>query len=313
MKQIAWTFLLCTGSAYAGTIFVPKQMPTISEAINSATDGDTILVAPGVYNETINLRGKAITVSSTKGRDSTIIDAQGISTCVMFTTGETNDTVLRGFTLTGGIGALHEDGRFGGGIFLHGSSPTIENCAIVNNQADWGGGLHNLQSSPHLINCHFEGNTAAYNGGGMRSHDWSEPIIESCTFNNNFAQFGGAMDYALDSVPLIIDCELVSNGAYFQAGAIYVGCDCSSPNVTGSTICWNVPQHIVGGWNDNGGNEVCEVCEADITRDGFVDVMDLLEIIDAWGACACVQDITGEGGVDVNDLLVVVGSWGACQ
>ena len=119
MKQIVCTFLLCTGSVYAGTIFVPKEMPTISAAINVASDGDTVLVAPGVYNETVNLRGKAITVASTKGRDSTIIDAQGISTCVMFTMGETNKTVLRGFTLTGGIGALHEGGRFGGGIFLH--------------------------------------------------------------------------------------------------------------------------------------------------------------------------------------------------
>jgi len=288
-------------------------MPSISAAVNSASDGDTILVAPGEYFETVNLRGKAITVESTHGRDATVINAQGLSTCVMFTAGETSKTILRGFTLTGGIGALHNDGRFGGGIFLHGSSPTIDSCTILNNEAEWGGGLHNLQSSPHIINCHFEGNVAVYNGGGMRSHDWSEPVIENCTFNHNFSQFGGAMDYALDSVPSIINCELIGNGAYFQAGAIYVGCDCSSPNVTGTTMCWNVPEHVVGGWNDNGGNTICEVCEADVSRDGFVDVMDLLEIIDAWGACACVQDITGEGGVDVNDLLIVVGSWGACE
>ena len=313
MKQLLLLTLLFTSTVQAGTIFVPKGMPTINSAINTAVNGDTILVSPGTYYETINMRGKAITIESTHGKDVTVIDAQELSTCVMFTMGETTKSILRGFTLTGGIGALHEDGRLGGGIFLHGSSPTIDSCAILNNHAEWGGGLHNLQSSPHIINCTFEGNVAVYNGGGMRSHDWSEPTIDTCTFTNNFAQFGGAMDYAADSVPSIINCELVSNGAYFQAGAIYVGCDCSSPNVSSTTMCWNVPEHIVGGWNDNGNNNVCEVCEADVSRDGEVNVTDLLEIISAWGPGACVQDITGEGGVDVQDLLIVIAAWGPCE
>ena len=312
MKYLLPTVLFISCTSNAGTILVPTEMPTITSAINSAIDGDTIFVAPGTYYETINMRGKAITIESTHGQGATVINAQGFSTCAMFTMGETTKTVLRGFTLTGGIGALHEDGRFGGGIFLHGSSPTIDSCAILNNHAEWGGGLHNLQSSPHIINCTFEGNVAVYNGGGMRSHDWSEPTIENCTFTNNFAQFGGAMDYAADSVPSIINCQLVSNGAYFQAGAIYVGCDCSSPNVSSTTMCWNVPQHIVGGWNDNGNNNVCEVCNADVSRDGEVNVTDLLEIISAWGPGACVQDITGEVGVNLQDLLIVIDSWGPC-
>ena len=62
-------------------------------------------------------------------------------------------------------------------------------------------------------------------------------------------------------------------------------------------------------WNNN----VCEVCEADVSRDGEVNVTDLLEIISAWGPGACVQDITGEGGVDVQDLLIVIDSWGPCE
>ncbi len=54
-------------------------------------------------------------------------------------------------------------------------------------------------------------------------------------------------------------------------------------------------------------------CPADITEDGAVDVLDLLEVLGAWGPCeACPEDITGDGVVDVLDLLEVLGAWGPC-
>ena len=313
MRCLLTTLLVLSSSSYAGTILVPKEMASISSAVDIASNGDVILVAPGVYNETVNFRGKAITIESTEGRNETIIDSQGTNTCVIFTTGETSKTILRGFTITGGIGAVNTDGRYGGGIFLVGSSPTIEDCAIVNNNADWGGGVHNIRSSAHFINCLFQGNTAVYNGGAMRSNELSEPVITNCTFTDNIAQFGGAMDFVVDSIPNINGCNISGNGATVRGGAIYVGCGCSAPNIANTAICWNVPEHIIGDWNDNGGNEVCAVCEADITRDGVVDIADVLDIINAWGAGACVQDITGEGGVDISDLLVVVANWGPCE
>jgi len=50
---------------------------------------------------------------------------------------------------------------------------------------------------------------------------------------------------------------------------------------------------------------------ADITGDGVVDVLDLLQVLGAWGPCPdCPQDITGDGIVDVLDLLQVLGNWG---
>jgi len=54
-------------------------------------------------------------------------------------------------------------------------------------------------------------------------------------------------------------------------------------------------------------------CYADIDNDGAVNVIDLLEVIAAWGECGeCIIDPNGDGYVDVSDLLMVVGSWGAC-
>lgn len=52
-------------------------------------------------------------------------------------------------------------------------------------------------------------------------------------------------------------------------------------------------------------------CPSDCNGDGFIDVNDLLAVIDAWGTnSGC--DINGDGIVDVIDLLAVVGSWGSC-
>ena len=52
-------------------------------------------------------------------------------------------------------------------------------------------------------------------------------------------------------------------------------------------------------------------CPADITGDGVVDVLDLLEVLGQWGTSGSA-DITGDGTVDVLDLLEVLAAWGPC-
>ncbi len=52
---------------------------------------------------------------------------------------------------------------------------------------------------------------------------------------------------------------------------------------------------------------------ADINCDGAVNVMDLLMLLDAWGACPqsdCPADLNGDGAVDVFDLLILLENWG---
>lgn len=63
--------------------------------------------------------------------------------------------------------------------------------------------------------------------------------------------------------------------------------------------------------------KVSNPCYEDIDGNGFVDVSDLLMVIDNWGACPdCIDEIPGDVNydnvVDVTDLLHVVGSWGPC-
>ena len=149
-------------------------------------------VEPGTYLENIDFLGKAITVQSTDGEDVTIIDGSacttGPDTCsvVTFANGESENSVLDGFTVTGGEGTefFFTTDFYGGGIYCL-ASPTILNCSISENTAAVGGGMWNgYSSSPTLTNCTISGNTADNDGGGMWNRD-SSPTLINCTISGN--------------------------------------------------------------------------------------------------------------------------------
>lgn len=122
------------------TIRVPADVPTIQSAIDSAQNGDTILVAPGIYNESLNFKGKGITVTSgaksfSEASD-TIIDGTKTGPVVVFQTEETSTSVLNGFTIQNGQGASTQTGKLTpecGGIVVDNSSPTITNNIVTKN------------------------------------------------------------------------------------------------------------------------------------------------------------------------------------
>ena len=55
-------------------------------------------------------------------------------------------------------------------------------------------------------------------------------------------------------------------------------------------------------------------CSEDLNGDGLVGVSDLLQVIDAWGACGivCAEDLDSDGAVGVSDLLMMIDAWGDC-
>lgn len=53
-------------------------------------------------------------------------------------------------------------------------------------------------------------------------------------------------------------------------------------------------------------------CCADANHSGAVNIDDLLQVINNWGATGNSADVTHDGVVDIDDMLAVINGWGAC-
>ena len=186
--------LVGAASAGAEIIPVPSGMPTIQAGIEAASDGDTVLVAPGTYrgygNRDIELQGKAIVLTSEAGARRTVIDCSGTKEDqhrgFYIHHGEENDTYVKGFTVMNGHVAWD-----GGGIYCVDASPSIYHCIIKDNLAgDDGGGIYCVYASPSIANCIFSGNTTGHNGGGAYWGWRCQGTITNCTFTGNVAETG---------------------------------------------------------------------------------------------------------------------------
>ena len=208
-------FMIFTLSAHptlAATIHVPADQPTIQAGIMASVDGDLVLVAPGTYVENIDIIGRAITLQGLAGTDETIIDGAQSGSVVTFASEETEETVLDGFTLRNG-----STGN-GGGIYCTGASPTITNCTISENTADYnGGGIDAKEfSSITIMDCTITGNISR-GGGGIRCDEISSLTITNCTITGNQAESGGGGITASGS-GTIENCVVSNNSGDFGAG-----------------------------------------------------------------------------------------------
>ncbi len=175
--------LMLFSAAISDTIEVPAQQPTIQDGINSANNSDTVLVAPGIYTESLDFMGKAIVVKSSSGPLETVITENPSVNLVVFTNGETSDAVLEGFTLDGGrIGILCEN-----------AGPTIKYNILRNqNIIDWGaislGGddYGTSGASPAVIINNTIVNCA---NGGISTFSTEAPVIKNniIAFNTHYA------------------------------------------------------------------------------------------------------------------------------
>ena len=210
---------------------------SIQTAIDNAVDTDEIVVAPGTYFDTINFVGKAITLQSSGGPEVTTIDAQQTGTVVTCDSGEGADTVLDGFTITGGTGTGPGAITVGGGMYNRdASSPTVTNCTFSGNTARRGGGMYNQDgSSPTVTNCTFIGSRSSFGGGGMFNAE-SSPTVNGCTFTGNSATFGSGM-FNDHSSPTVTHCTFEGNSVNQGGGMLnQTG---SSPTVISCTFSGN--------------------------------------------------------------------------
>ncbi|NQT34417.1 T9SS type A sorting domain-containing protein [bacterium] len=201
---------------------VPGQYNSIQSAISAASERDTVLVQPGVYNERINFTGKNVVIGSlflTTGEighiDQTVIEGGNNGRPATFENGESHAACLIGFSLRNGSTHL------GGGIFCRNSSPTLRNLHIYENRADDGGGIYCVeQSSPVISNVHIIDNTASEQGGGIHCSDNSNPTIFNSQISSNSASSGGGVYCNTNSLPALTDVDIIGNSAESMGGGI---------------------------------------------------------------------------------------------
>jgi parallel beta-helix repeat protein len=188
----------------------------LSHAIQESNDGDEIVAAQGIYQESLSFGGKAVTIRSEDPNDSAVVAAtviDGGAQAVSFTAGEDANSTLAGFTLTGASQ----------GVYCRDSSPTIHNCRIVDNVE---AGIKLWESSnPTIVNCVIAGN------GGDGIEMWAAKsgrvvavnfaLIVWCTIigNGSSGIHGGN--------PVIVNTIVYSNGVDPATDAI----TCDAPVV----------------------------------------------------------------------------------
>ncbi len=187
---------------------------TIQGAIESAVDGDVVVVLPndctpeGRWFENIDFLGKAIRVQSANPGDPVVVEATVIASAscgivVSFKTMETHESELDGFVL------VQADGCGFSTIMCAGSGPTIRRCRFPF-QAEHHSFLVGIRAGAgptKLVDCDFV--VASVSGNHFRAiHAMSaDMLIEGCLFQG----FGGrAVDIQCKRTDLT-NCSFTDN------------------------------------------------------------------------------------------------------
>ncbi len=198
----------------------------IQEAIDTAVDGDVIVVLPGLYSQNINFLGKDITLRSTDPARSHIVKSTTISGRVCFRGTEGPNCSLTGFNIDGYIngfdweidphGENHtlatishcvlENFITGCGRLIYACDGTISNCTVANIGymclIPW--------PVPAIVGCHglienctfvgaadgievFEGGACTIKNCILYNHTWAF-VPDGATLNISYCNFEGGRD-----------------------------------------------------------------------------------------------------------------------
>ncbi|MCP4634130.1 MAG: T9SS type A sorting domain-containing protein [candidate division Zixibacteria bacterium] len=244
MKKVLFflSIILALGftQASATIINVPVDQPTINDAIDISSPGDTVLVAPDTYYENVNFDGKGIYLSSSGGPDITTIDGSGSGYVVELSNGESSDATIEGFTIANG----------NSGVYCYYSSPTITSNKIHSNSSR---GIRSYGGDPTVLDneiydnsnaggmnigesrggtCLVQGNLIYNNylsngepGGGFWIHDCTGALIIDNIFDGNIhngSNHGGGFQMTRCTDTKFEYNLLINNESSFLGGAAFI-------------------------------------------------------------------------------------------
>jgi len=181
-------------------LVVPSAYTTIQAAIDAASDGDTVLVLPGTYTESLRIMEKNITVRSSDPDSSVIVRTTTIRGSEYgrptISLGGGTTATVEGFTIRPGPDDLISGpcDACAGMVYIREAAPTIRLNRILDSPKS---GIGIYESKAHIEFNTISGNSSASNkttGGGIYVDSFRvAPIITGNTFQNNTASTGGGI------------------------------------------------------------------------------------------------------------------------
>ena len=163
---ILLTLLSCL---MASVINIPADYSTIQQGIDASTNGDTVLVQPGIYQENLIIENKSLVLLASEPNLETLIE--GSEGSVISSNGFQYILSIEGFQIFGGGQA---NGISGSGV----GELRVKNCIVYENNY----GIHTHSHMISIIeNSLFYGN----NYGFINTYYGEESFITNCTFSEN--------------------------------------------------------------------------------------------------------------------------------
>ena len=147
------------------------------------------------------------------------------------------------------------------------------------------------------------------------------PAEDTCSLTNNpvlqglllpiesLNTFIGTNSFGLWSIE-ITDHSFIDSGSVNSLCLnISLANDCNANNIPDNDDINNETSEDT---NQNNIPDECE-CLGDLNNDNVINVIDLLEIINQWGANNSLADVNEDEIVDISDLLIAVSNWGICE
>ena len=246
------TLLALLSPASAATLNVCSTCAfvRVSDALNSASNGDTVNIAAGTYTETNNLpirypitihgAGSGLTILkvTNAGFDVRTGQAVAITGLTVQTASGTSNYAIRSQN-TGGdltlddieVWGFGNCNNSGGAVSIQGGKFTANALYLHDSTCSQNAGLmflRGVQTPPTLgppssyamiTNSTFKGGSAAY-GGAVQVEDTAAWFV-GCTFDHNAAtQRGGALSTSYRTAVIIEDSLFVGNSSSTGSGAI---------------------------------------------------------------------------------------------